>query len=91
MTQPASTAGLPTEFSAIKKAVINVLTLIVAIGAPTLDYLGVIHVPGNVVLIFSGVIGVAGTILHYLVPNTTTNPAVAAAQSVKLVSPSVAA
>lgn len=88
MTLPAST---PRQLSEVYKALIQVLTLIVAIGAPTLDYLGAIHVPGNTVLIFSGIVGVAGSVLHYLVPNTTTNAAVAAAQSVKLVSPPTAA
>jgi hypothetical protein len=90
VTQPASTSAI-SKLSEVKKAVINVLTLIVAIGGPTLDYLGVIHVPGNTVLIFSTVVAVAGSVLHYLVPNTTTSAAVAQANSVKLVAPRVAA
>lgn len=88
MTLPAS---MGRQLSEVYKALIQALTLIVAIGAPTLDYLGAIHVPGNVVLIFSGLVGLAGTVLHYLVPNTTTNPAVAATQSVKLVGVTTAA
>ena len=91
MTQPASTST-SSRFSEVKKAVINVLTLILVIGTPTLDYIGVLHLPDNVVLALSTVIGIAGAVLHYLVPNTTTNPAVASTQSVKLVaSPHVAA
>lgn len=79
------------NLSAIRKAVINVLTVVLTIGGPTLDYLGVIHVPGNVILVISGLIGLAGSVLHYLVPNTTLDPNVAATQSVKLVSPSTVA
>lgn len=88
MTLPASTAR---QLSEVKKAVIQVLTWIGVIGAPTLEYAGAIHIPGNVVLIISAIIGIAGTALHYLVPNTTTNPAVAATQSVKLVGVTTAA
>lgn len=88
MTLPASTAH---SLSEVYKAIIQVLTLIVALGAPTLAYAGAIHVPGNVVLIFSAVVGVAGSVLHYLVPNTTTDPVVAQASSVKLVGTTTAA
>lgn len=74
------------DLSAVKKSVINVLTLVIAIGTPALDYLGVLHLPGNVALVISTVVGLAGAILHYLVPNTTTDPHIAKTQSVRLVS-----
>jgi hypothetical protein len=90
VTQPASTTGLLSKLTAVKKTLINVLTLVGVIGAPTLQYANVIHLPGNDVLILSTVIGIAGSVLHYLAPNTTTDPNVAATQSVKLVTPSVA-
>ena len=75
------------QLSEIKKAVISILTLVIAIGTPALDYIGVLHLPANVALIISTIVGVAGSVLHYLVPNTTTDPTVAASSSVKLVTP----
>jgi hypothetical protein len=72
------------ELSAVKKSVINVLTLVVAIGVPALAYSANI-LPENIALIVSTLVGVAGAVLHYLAPNTTTNPAIADTQSVKLV------
>lgn len=72
------------QLSEVKKSVINVLTLVLAIGTPALNYAGILHLPGNVVLAVSTVLAIAGSVLHYLVPNTTTDPVVAQTQSVRL-------
>lgn len=71
------------EFSSITKAVIQVLTLVVAVGTPLLSYTTGI-LPEKVAYTISAVVGISGTILHYIAPNTTTNPEVAQSQSVKL-------
>lgn len=72
------------QLSEIKKSIINVATLIVAVGVPLLSYTtGAL--PANVALVISGVVAVAGSILHYFAPNTTTDAEVAKVSSVKLV------
>jgi hypothetical protein len=73
------------NLSEIKKTVISVLTLVVSVGTPLLNYLGIFNLPANVVYTISTVVAIAGSILHYLVPNTTTDPEVAQRSSVKLV------
>jgi hypothetical protein len=73
------------EWTSVSKAIINVLTLIVAIGTPLLSYTtGVL--PEKYALVISAVVGISGSVLHYITPNTTTNPVVAQTQSVRLVS-----
>lgn len=72
------------QLSEVKKSVINVLTLVLAIGTPALNYAGILHLPDDVVVVISTVLGIAGALLHYLVPNTTTDPVVAQTQSVRL-------
>jgi hypothetical protein len=71
------------SLSSVKKTVINVLTIVVTVGPWIAQAVGVINVPAAALI--SGVLATAGAILHYLAPNTTTNPQVAATQSVKLV------
>lgn len=71
--------------SSAKKSIIQIATLVIAIGTPALNWAGVIHLPPNVLLAISTVVAIAGSVLHYLVPNTTTNPVLAARSSVKLV------
>lgn len=69
------------QFSEIKKTVINVLTVVVTAGPWILDALNLF--PGGTVAatLVSSVLGVAGVILHYLVPNTTDDPEKARTQS----------
>jgi hypothetical protein len=80
--------------SSIRKVLINVLTIVVTAGPWILKAMDVF--PGTngtmIATLLSSVLGFAAVVLHYLVPNTTTNPKVAAEQSVKLVTaPHVAA
>jgi hypothetical protein len=75
------------NITAIKKTVINVLTVIVSAGPWVLDALHLFPGGTAAATVVSSVLGIIGIVLHYLVPNTTTNPQVAATQSVKLVSP----
>lgn len=77
------------SLSSVKKTVINVLTIVVTVGPWVANAVGVISVPAAAII--SSVLGVAGMVLHYLAPNTTTDPNVAATQSVKLVAPKAAA
>ena len=70
------------SFSSIRKTIINILTIVLTIGPWIAQAVGVISVPAAGVI--SGVVALAGAILHYLVPNTTTDPNVAANQSVIL-------
>lgn len=69
------------QFSEIKKTVINVLTAVVTAGPWILDALNLF--PGGIVAatFVSSILGVAGVILHYLVPNTTNDPEKARTQS----------
>jgi hypothetical protein len=76
-----------SSLSSVKKTVINVLTIVVTVGPWVAQAVGAINVPAAAVI--SSGLALVGAVLHYLVPNTTTNPQVAATQSVKLVSPSV--
>lgn len=77
------------QFSEVRKTVINVLTAVVTATPLILHELNQAPFQGTqVATTVSVVLGVIGLIAHYLVPNTTTDPAVAAAQSVKLVGPS---
>jgi len=62
-----------------------VLNHVVAVGPGVANAVGVINLPAAAVI--SGVLALLGAILHYLAPNTTTDPNVAANQSVKLVKP----
>jgi hypothetical protein len=75
------------NLSSVRKTVINVLTVVVTAGPWVLRAMNLL--PGGTLAAtaVSAVLGIAGMVLHYLVPNTTTNPAVASTQSVKLVSP----
>jgi hypothetical protein len=77
------------NLSSIRKTVINVLTILVTAGPWILKAMNVF--PGTngtvVATLLSSVLGFAAVALHYLVPNTTTDPLVAANQSVKLVAP----
>jgi protein-S-isoprenylcysteine O-methyltransferase Ste14 len=74
------------NLSSVKKAVINVLTLVLSVGPWILEAANAIHVDPTTLAGITGVLAVIGSIVHYLAPNTTTNPDVAATQSVKLVS-----
>lgn len=71
------------EWSSITKSIVYVLSMIVAVGTPILAYT-TDFLPEKVALIISAVVGVSGSILHYLAPNTTTDPIVAQTQSVRL-------
>jgi hypothetical protein len=82
------------HLSAIKKTLINVLTVVVTAGPWILKSVDLL--PGTpaqqttLATAVSSVLGLAAVLLHYLVPNTTTDPTVAATQSVRLVGPSAA-
>lgn len=67
--------------SEIKKTIINVLTIAVTAGPWVLDALNLF--PGGLVAatFVSSLLGIAGVILHYLVPNTTDDPVKAKTQS----------
>jgi hypothetical protein len=71
------------QLSEINKTIINVCTLVVSVGTPILSFTTGI-LPPNVAFWISGVVAVAGAVVHWAVPNTTTDPQVAATQSVKL-------
>ena len=71
------------EISKYAKAVVNTLTVVVSVGTLILHETNG-FLPTNVAHIVSVVVGVAGIAIHYLTPNTTTNPTVAATQSVRL-------
>lgn len=72
------------QFSEIRKTVINVLTVVVTAGPWVLKAMDIL--PGSsgtaIATVVSAVLGVAGVLLHYLVPNTTDNPQVAETSSV---------
>jgi len=73
------------NLSAYKKTLINVLTIVVTAGPWILDALRVLPGGAGTATVVSSVLGVAAVVLHTLVPNTTTDPHVAATSSVKLV------
>lgn len=77
--------------SSIKKTIINVLTVVVTTGPWVLHALNMFPGGTAAATLVSVALGIAGIVLHWLVPNTTTNPNVAATQSVKLVTPRTAA
>ena len=72
------------ELSRVTKVVINVCTLIVAVGAPIVSYNTTNILPENVALTISLIVAIAGAIIHYLSPNLTDDPKVAEHQSVAL-------
>ena len=71
------------QISEITKTVVNVATLVVSVGTLILHYTNG-FLPGSAAAVVSVVVAVAGAIVHYLAPNTTTNPHVAQTQSVRL-------
>lgn len=71
------------QLSSITKTIISVCTLVVSIGAPLLSYTTG-WLPPQVSFVISGVVALAGSVLHYLAPNTTTDPELAKVQSVVL-------
>lgn len=78
------------NLTSVRKTVINVLTVVVATGPWILYALNEFPGGEKAAALTSSVLGLAGVILHYLVPNITTDPTVAATQSVKLVTPKAA-
>lgn len=82
------------NLSSVRKTLINILTVVVTAGPWVLKNLDLL--PGTpdaqtqLAALVSSVLGIAAVVLHYLVPNTTTDPVVAANQSVKLVAPKTA-
>lgn len=77
------------SLSSIRKSVINVLTIVVTATPWILSEMNVEPFKGTATAaVVSSVLGLIGVALHYKVPNTTTDPTVAATQSVKLVDPS---
>lgn len=77
------------QISEITKTIVNVLTLVVSVGTLILHYTTG-FLPANVAVVVAGIVAVAGAVLQYLAPNTTTNPKVAETQSVRLRKPRVA-
>jgi hypothetical protein len=73
--------------SEITKTLVNAATLVVSVGTLVLHYTNG-FLPANVAVVVSVVVSVAGMVVHYLAPNTTTNPVVADTQSVRLKSAS---
>jgi hypothetical protein len=72
------------QISEIKKTVINVLTIVVTAGPWVLDALNAFPGGAGAATAVSSVLGILGIVLHYLVPNTTTDPVKAQTQSVVL-------
>jgi hypothetical protein len=75
------------NLSHVRKTLINILTIVVTAGPWILKAMNVF--PGSqgtaIATVLSAVLGLFAAVLHYLVPNTTTDPTVAATQSVRLV------
>lgn len=71
------------QISEITKTIVNVATLVVSIGTLVLQYTTG-FLPANVAFWISGGVALAGAVLQYLAPNTTTDPEVAKTQSVRL-------
>lgn len=74
------------QLSEITKSIVTAATLIVSVGTLILHETSG-FLPGSAATVISVVVGVAGLIVHYLAPNTTTNPKVAERQSVRLRKP----
>lgn len=74
------------QLSEITKTIVNVATLIVSVGTLVLHYTTG-FLPVNVATIISVTVAVAGAIVQYLAPNTTSDPEVARTQSVRLRKP----
>jgi hypothetical protein len=73
------------QFSEIKKSAIAVATLVVSVTPWILRAMEVEPFKGTAAATFvSSVLGVLGIVAHYLVPNTTDDPLVAARSSVVL-------
>jgi hypothetical protein len=72
------------QLSEINKTIINVCTLIVAVGAPVVSALNSQALPPAVGVTIGAIVAIAGAVVHWATPNTTTDPQVAATQSVKL-------
>lgn len=73
--------------SEVRKAVINVCTVVGTVGPPVASLATDGLLPAGVAYAISAAVGLTGTVLHYLVPNETTDPDVAATQSVRLKQP----
>lgn len=72
--------------SHVYKTVIQVVTLLLSATPLILKVLNEPPFQGTTTaVVVSAALALVGTLLHYNVPNTTTDPAVAATQSVKLV------
>lgn len=75
------------NLTAVRKAVINVMTAVVTATPWILNALHQAPFQGTqTAALVSTVLGLIAFVAHYLVPNTTTDPSVAASSSVKLVS-----
>lgn len=74
------------ELSVFTKAIVNVLTVLVTAIPWVLKGLDVLPGTSGTTLatVISIVGGVLGAVLHLLAPNTTTDPHIAATQSVRL-------
>jgi hypothetical protein len=71
------------QFSEIKKAVINVVTVLVTVTPWILRAMEVEPFKGTAVATaVSSILGIVGVIAHYLVPNTTTDASKVQTQSV---------
>lgn len=70
------------QLSEVTKTIINVCTLIVAVGSATASAFASPSYPPSVGLTVSLIVSVAGAVLHYLTPNTTSDPIRAATRSV---------
>jgi hypothetical protein len=70
--------------SEIRKTIINMATLVVSIGSLILGFPGIHLLPAPMSVTISLVVAVAGAVVHYLTPNVTNDPHVAATQSVRL-------
>lgn len=74
--------------SAVRKTVINVLGLLVTATPLLLNILNQPPFQGTTTaIVVSGLLALVGAVVHNRVPNVTTDPGVAATQSVRLVAP----
>lgn len=78
------------QLSQITKTIVTAATLVLSVGTMILHETSG-FLPAKLAGIVSVVVGVAGIIVQYLAPNTTTDPTVAATQSVRLKKPKAAA
>lgn len=74
------------QLSEITKSIVTFCTLVISVGTPILN-MDLHWLPQGVANTISLVVAAAGLVVHYLAPNTTTNPTVAAEQSVRLRKP----